>query len=400
MLEAIRGLIAWTPLGLPAFLFVITLVVFFHELGHFLVARWFGVKVDVFSVGFGKEIFGFNDKHGTRWKLSWLPIGGYVKFAGDADAASKPDTEAAARMTAQERAGALMFKPVGQRAAVAAAGPFANFALAIVLLTGLYMYSGHAVITPVIGQVTAGSPAAEAGIRPGDLVTRIDRTPITDFQQLPEIISISGGETLAVGLKRAGQDLTVQVTPRLLKTKDVLGNVGSQMVIGVRPDLKAPVTRLHYGPLQAVGAAFGETWSIIKTTILGIGQMITGHVSASNLSGVVGIAQVSGSVAQAGAEGAPGPWTALFGSLVALLSLSAVMSVSIGFMNLLPVPVLDGGHLLFYAYEALARRPVGAKVQAAGYRVGLALLLCLMVFATWNDLQRLRVFQILGGLFS
>ena len=378
MLEAIRGLIAWTPLGLPAFLFVITLVVFFHELGHFLVARWFGVKVDVFSVGFGKEIFGFNDKHGTRWKLSWLPIGGYVKFAGDADAASKPDTEAAARMTAQERAGALMFKPVGQRAAVAAAGPFANFALAIVLLTGLYMYSGHAVITPVIGQVTAGSPAAEAGIRPGDLVTRIDRTPITDFQQLPEIISISGGETLAVGLKRAGQDLTVQVTPRLLKTKDVLGNVGSQMVIGVRPDLKAPVTRLHYGPLQAVGAAFGETWSIIKTTILGIGQMITGHASADQLRGPVGIANMTRQVADFG--------------FLPLLNLVAILSVSIGLANLFPIPLLDGGHLLYYAVEAVLGRPLGERAQDVGFRLGLVLVLGLMLLTTWNDLVRLNLF--------
>ena len=378
MLEAIRGLIAWTPLGLPAFLFVITLVVFFHELGHFLVARWFGVKVDVFSVGFGKEIFGFNDKHGTRWKLSWLPIGGYVKFAGDADAASKPDTEAAARMTAQERAGALMFKPVGQRAAVAAAGPFANFALAIVLLTGLYMYSGHAVITPVIGQVTAGSPAAEAGIRPGDLVTRIDRTPITDFQQLPEIISISGGETLAIGLKRAGKDLTVQVTPRLLKTKDVLGNVGSQMVIGVRPDPRAPITRLQYTPLQAGSAALVETWTIIKTTLLGIGQMITGHASADQLRGPVGIANMTRQVADFG--------------FLPLLNLVAILSVSIGLANLFPIPLLDGGHLLYYAVEAVLGRPLGERAQDVGFRLGLVLVLGLMLLTTWNDLVRLNLF--------
>ena len=378
MLEAVRGLIAWTPLGLPAFLFVITLVVFFHELGHFLVARFFGVKVDVFSVGFGKEIFGFHDRHGTRWKLSWLPIGGYVKFAGDADAASKPDTEAASRMTAQERAGALMFKPVGQRAAVAAAGPFANFVLAIVLLTGLYMYSGHAVIAPVIGQVTTGSPAADAGIRPGDLVTRIDRTAITDFQQLPEIISISGGETLAIGLKRAGKDLTVQVTPRLLKTKDVLGNVGSQMVIGVRPDPRAPITRLQYTPLQAGSAALVETWTIIKTTLLGIGQMITGHASADQLRGPVGIANMTRQVADFG--------------FLPLLNLVAILSVSIGLANLFPIPLLDGGHLLYYAVEAVLGRPLGERAQDVGFRLGLVLVLGLMLLTTWNDLVRLNLF--------
>ena len=172
MLDAIRGLAAWTPLGLPAFLFVITLVVFFHELGHFLVARAFGVKVDVFSVGFGKEIVGRTDRTGTRWKISWLPIGGYVKFAGDADAASRPDVEATAQMTATEREGVLMFKPLYQRALVAASGPLANFVLAIVLLTGLLMYTGHIVIAPVVGQVTKDMPAALAGIKTGDRVTR------------------------------------------------------------------------------------------------------------------------------------------------------------------------------------------------------------------------------------
>jgi regulator of sigma E protease len=378
MLDAIRGLIAWTPMGLPAFLFVITLVVFFHELGHFLVARWFGVKVDVFSVGFGKEIAGFNDKHGTRWKLSWLPIGGYVKFAGDADASSRPDSEAALSMTAQERSGALMFKPVGQRAAVAAAGPFANFLLAIVLLTGLYMYAGHATVQPLIGQVTPGSPAAEAGIKAGDLVTRIDRTPITDFQQLPEIISVSGGETLAVGLKRAGRDLTIQVTPRLLKARDALGNLGSQMVIGVRPDPKATVTREHYGPVGALGAACSESWNIVRTTILGIGQMITGHASADQLRGPAGIAQMTRQVAEFG--------------FLPLLNLVAILSVSIGLANLFPIPLLDGGHLLYYAVEAVLGRPLGERAQDVGFRLGLVLVLGLMLLTTWNDLVRLNLF--------
>src|SRR5471032_618941 len=180
-MQALQSLITWTPLGLPAFLFVITLVVFFHELGHFLVARACGVKVDVFSIGFGKEIVGFNDRSGTRWKISWIPVGGYVKFAGDADASSRPDVAAAAQMSAAEREGVLALKPLGQRALVAASGPFANFILAIVLLTGLFVYSGHTVIAPVIGEVTKGSPAAAAGITSGDRVTRIDGPQITDF---------------------------------------------------------------------------------------------------------------------------------------------------------------------------------------------------------------------------
>jgi regulator of sigma E protease len=378
MLDAIRGLIAWTPMGLPAFLFVITLVVFFHELGHFLMARLFGVKVDVFSVGFGKEIFGWNDKRGTRWKVSWLPIGGYVKFAGDADASSRPDTRAGAAMSAVERDQALAFKPVGQRALVAAAGPLANFILAIVLLTGLLMISGRVLVTPLVGDVTPGSPAQMAGIRPGDLVTRINRTAISDFQQLPQIISVSGGETLSVGLKRAGHDLTVQITPRLTKTKDVLGNVTSQMVIGVRSPANAPVTREQYGPVGAFAEACAETWDIVKTTILGISQMVTGHASADQLRGPAGIAQMTKQVAEFG--------------FMPLLNLVAILSVSIGLANLFPIPLLDGGHLLYYGVEAVLGRPLGERAQDVGFRLGLVLVLGLMLLTTWNDLVRLNLF--------
>ena len=378
MLDTIQSLIAWTPMGLPAFLFVITLVVFFHELGHFLAARYFGVKVLVFSVGFGKEIFGWNDKLGTRWKLSWLPIGGYVKFSGDADASSRPDNDAASQMTAAEKAQTLTYKPVGQRAAVAAAGPFANFALAIVLLTGLFMYTGHSVMAPVIGQVTKGSPAALAGIMPGDRVTSINRTKVTDFQQLPQIISLSGGETLAVGLLRQGRDLTVNVTPKLMNTTDVLGNPTSQMVIGVRPDPKAPVTREMYGPVGAFRAACSETWNIVRSTIVGVSQMITGKASTDQLRGPVGIANMTRQVADFG--------------FLPLLNLVAILSVSIGLINLFPIPLLDGGHLLYYAVEAVLGRPLGERAQDVGFRLGLVFVLGLMLLTTWNDLVRLNLF--------
>jgi regulator of sigma E protease len=374
LVDLIRGLIAWTPLGLPAFLFVITLVVFFHELGHFLVARFFRVKVDVFSIGFGREIVGFTDKRGTRWKISWLPVGGYVKFAGDADASSRPDMEAAAKMTAAEREGALAFKPVGQRAAVAAAGPFANFILAILLLTGLFLYSGHSIVAPLIGQVTKDSPAAAAGLKAGDLVTRIDNTTIDDFQQLPEIISVSSGQPLAIGIRRGTQDMTIWVAPKLMKTRDVLGNAGNQMVIGVRPDIHAAVTHRQYGPVGAFAAACSETWSIIKNTILGIAQLIGGHGSTDQLRGPLGIAQMTKQVADFG--------------FLPLLNLLAILSVSIGLANLFPIPLLDGGHLLYYGCEAVLGRPLGERAQDVGFRFGLVLVLGLMLLSTWNDLVR------------
>lgn len=378
LLDALHGLIAWTPLGLPAFLFVITVVVFFHELGHFLVGRWCGVKVEVFSVGFGREIAGFTDKHGTRWKLSWIPVGGYVKFAGDADAASTPDQEAASRMTAEERAHALPFKPVGQRAAVAAAGPVANFILAIVMLTGLLLYSGHTVIQPMIGHVSDGGPAAQAGLKPGDLVTSIDGTKITDFKQLPEIITVSGGDTLAFGIRRGGQDMTLWVKPRVMKARDLLGNESQQVMIGVGPSREAAITSERYGPVGAFAAACTETWTIAKTTILGVAQILGGHASADQLRGPAGIAQMTGQVAHFG--------------FLALLNLVAVLSVSIGLANLFPIPLLDGGHLLYYACEAVLGRPLGARAQEVGFRLGLVLVLGLMLLSTWNDLARLNLF--------
>ena len=377
-MQALHSLIGWAPLGLPAFLFVITLVVFFHELGHFLVARACGVKVDIFSIGFGKEIVGFNDHTGTRWRLSWIPVGGYVKFAGDANAASLPDAKAAEAMSPSDRQRVLFFKPLWQRALVAAAGPFANFILAIVLFTGLNLYSGHIVLAPVIGDVVKGSAAEVAGIVPGDRVTAIDGAAINDFEQLPEIISVSGGQTLKLDIIRGGKPLSVLVKPQSMKIRDALGDMSSSMVIGVRPSPTAPVTTVTYGPGGAVVAAVDESWNIGKTTVQGIAQMVRGYASADQFRGPLGIAKMTRQVA-------------LFGFL-ALLNLAAVLSVSIGLANLFPIPVLDGGHLLYYACEAVLGRPLGERAQDVGFRLGLVLVLGLMLLTTWNDLVRLNLF--------
>jgi len=377
-MQALQNLITWTPLGLPAFLFVITLVVFFHELGHFLVARACGVKVDVFSIGFGKEIVGFNDRSGTRWKLSWIPVGGYVKFSGDANAASMPDAKAAQTMSAADRERVLFFKPLWQRALVAAAGPFANFLLAIVLFTGLNLHNGHIVLAPVIGDVVKGSAAEAAGIHAGDRVAAVDGAAISDFEQLPEIISVSGGRTLKLDLVRGGQPLTLWVTPRTMKIRDALGELSSSVVIGVHPSPTAAVTHVTYGPGGALLAACGTSWDIARTTVQGIAQMVRGYASADQFRGPLGIAKMTRQVAVYG--------------FLALLNLAAVLSVSIGLANLFPIPLLDGGHLLYYACEAVLGRPLGERAQDVGFRLGLVLVLGLMLLTTWNDLVRLNLF--------
>jgi regulator of sigma E protease len=368
---------AWLPLGLPAFLFYVTLVVVVHEMGHFLMARAFGAKVDVFSVGFGPEIAGFNDRRGTRWRLSWFPVGGYVKFAGDADAASTPDRDAAKAPEAQ-KADMMAFRPVYQRALVAAAGPLANFVLAIVLFWGLFLYAGHSSIAPVIGDVSPASAAAAAGLKAGDRVTSIDGTAVTDFDQLPEIIRNSGGQTLTMGLVRDGKGFTLQVTPRQQQVRDAVGETAGAWVIGVRPSPDAPVITTHYNALQALGAAGGRTWDIVRLSLTGIGQLITGRASLDQLHGPVGIAQITRKVA-------------LWG-LLPFISLIAILSVSIGLINLFPIPLLDGGHLLYYACEAVLGRPLGERVQDVGFRLGLVLVLGLMLLATWNDIARLNLF--------
>ena len=377
-MQALQNLITWTPLGLPAFLFVITLVVFFHELGHFLMARACGVKVDVFSIGFGKEIVGFNDRSGTRWKLSWIPVGGYVKFSGDANAASMPDAKAAQTMSAADRERVLFFKPLWQRALVAAAGPFANFLLAIVLFTGLNLHNGHIVLAPVIGDVVKGSAAEAAGIHAGDRVAAVDGAAISDFEQLPEIISVSGGRTLKLDLVRGGQPLTLWVTPRTMKIRDALGELSSSVVIGVHPSPMAAVTHVTYGPGGALLAACGTSWDIARTTVQGIAQMVRGYASADQFRGPLGIAKMTRQVAVYG--------------FLALLNLAAVLSVSIGLANLFPIPLLDGGHLLYYACEAVLGRPLGERAQDVGFRLGLVLVLGLMLLTTWNDLVRLNLF--------
>jgi regulator of sigma E protease len=357
------------------FLVVLTVLVFVHELGHYLVARWCGVRVETFSVGFGPELFGWFDRHGTRWKLAAIPFGGYVKMYGDADAASMPG-EHLATMTPEERAVSLHYQPVAARAAIIAAGPGANFLFTIVVLAGLFATVGQSVTPAEIGEVAPDSAAAAVGLQSGDTIFRVDGNSISRFQDLVREIQINTGTPVHLGVRRDGQDLDILVTPRVTETVDNFGNKSSVGRLGVTPNASG-VNFERRDPFTAVVEAVRETWGIVTTTLTGVGQMITGARSADGLHGPLGIANLSREVAQ--------------GGVVSLLSFMALLSVNLGLINLFPIPVLDGGHLLFYAAEALRGRPLGQRAQEVGFRLGLALVLTLMVFATWNDLVQFHV---------
>ena len=358
------------------FLFVLTIVVFFHELGHFLVARWAGVKVLTFSLGFGPELAGFNDRHGTRWKISAVPLGGYVKFLGDESEASTPSSEALANMTEEERAGSFHHKKVGPRAAIVAAGPIANFILAIVIFTGLFTFFGKPNMSARVDKIEVGSAAAAAGFQVGDIVTAIDHDPIENFSDMQRIVSIRAGEKLSFTIKRGNSIVQLQGTPELKEQKDPFGNVHRLGVLGItRASQPGDVTTERVNPATAMWLGVKETWFVIDRTLAYIGGIFTGREAADQVGGPLRIAQISGQVASIG--------------LAALIHLAAVLSISIGLLNLFPVPLLDGGHLLFYAVEFIRGRPLSDRAQEMGFRIGLGLVLMLMVFATYNDILHL-----------
>ena len=358
------------------FLFVLSLVVFFHELGHFLIARWCGVRILVFSIGFGPEIVGFNDRRGTRWKIAAIPLGGYVKFFGDDSAASTPDTARLAAMDESEKSQSFVGQSVAKRAAIVVAGPMANFLLAIAIFASVFMLYGKQTMSARVDSVQADSAAAAAGFQPGDLVTAIDGKPIADFADMQRVVSESSGQALQVTVKRDGTERVLTATPTLSEEKDIFGNVRRIGLLGIRrstapEDLKfQPVS-----PPEAVWMGAQETWFVIDRTLSYLGGVVVGREAANQLGGPIRIAEMSGQVATLG--------------FVALIHLAAVLSVSIGLLNLFPIPLLDGGHLLFYAVEAVRGRPLSERAQEVGFRIGLAIVLMLMIFATFNDIVHL-----------
>jgi len=359
------------------FLFVLTVVVFIHELGHFLVARWCGVAVKVFSIGFGPEIFGFYDRHGTRWRLSWIPLGGYVKFIDDENVASASGRKAFEALPEEDRKRSFQGKTLAQRAAIVAAGPIANFILAIVIFTAIFSAFGERITAAKVDAVSPGSAAARAGFEPGDRVLSIDGTEISNFSAMQRIVAMSPDQEMHFVVDRGGANVGITATPERKEITDRFGNTLRIGLLGIQRSASPDDWTLErHDPATAFVMAVKECYFVISRSLGYLYDVVTGHESADQLGGPIRIAQISGQVATAG--------------FVALLNLAAIISVSIGLINLFPIPMLDGGHLLFYGIEAVRGRPLSESTQEIGFRIGLAFVLMLMIFATWNDLIHLK----------
>ena len=365
------------------FLLIITVVVFVHELGHYLVARANGVRVEVFSIGFGPELWGWNTKTGTRWRVALFPLGGYVRFFGDADAASA--TPEPRELTEEEKSWSFQHKRLGQRAAVVAAGPAANLVFAVLGLAGLFMVLGQPVTEPVVGGVFPGTAAEAAGIQVGDRVVAINGRAVERFQDIQRIVRLEIEQPLELTLKRGDETLTISARPRVDLRKGLFGDMEKVPVLGVSANPSS--TRvIHHGPISALGESLSETGAMVRATFVGIGQMISGTRNSDELGGPIRIAKGAGEAAQLG--------------LSSVIYYTILLSLNLGLINLFPIPVLDGGHLLFYAVEAILGRPLGERAQEYGFRIGLFLVLALMIFATRNDIVALPVWDAVVRLFS
>jgi len=356
------------------FIVVLTVLVFFHELGHFAVARRCGVRVEVFSIGFGPEMFGYTAKNGTRWKFSAVPFGGYVKMFGERARDENGEPHA---LSAEDEAVSFYAKSLGQRAAIVFAGPLANFLFAIVLLASLFMVLGEPSTPADVGEVIPGSAAEKAGLKPGDVFLKIDGSKIERFEQVRRIVQLAPGKSLAIVIRRGQQEITLTAIPDGVEetqfgSTQTMGRLGISRSSGDR-------VFIRHDPLTAVWKATVRTYVLTGSVLGALGEIVSGKRTAKELGGPIRIAQISGEMAQAG--------------LVWILQFTVILSINLGLINLFPIPLLDGGHLLFYAVEAIRGRPVGEKAMGYSLNVGLALILCLTVFVTWNDLVVMRVFE-------
>lgn len=360
------------------FLFVLTIVVFFHELGHFLVARWCGVASKVFSIGFGPEIVGFNDRHGTRWRISWIPLGGYVKFIDDDNVASAQSSRKTLEgLSEVDRKRSFQGKSLAARAAIVAAGPIANFILAIAIFTAIFTFFGERTTAAKVDIVNPGSAAERAGFKAGDRVVSIDGQAIDSFGEMQRIVGMSPNRQLHFGVEREGKQVEIVATPELKEITDNFGNTMRIGLLGIQRSASPDDWAMkRHDPLTAFFMAIKECYFVISRSLGYLYDVVTGREAADQLGGPIRIAQVSAQVASAG--------------FFALLNLAAIISVSIGLINLFPIPMLDGGHLLFYGIEAIRGKPLSESTQEIGFRIGLAFVLMLMIFATWNDLIHLK----------
>ena len=366
---------------LIAFICALGPLVFFHEFGHYIVGRWFGVGAETFSIGFGHEIFGWTDKRGTRWKVGWLPLGGYVRFVGDMNPASAPAAPDDVPPELRDRS--FHLKPVWQRFLIVLAGPAANFLLAITIFAVFFATFGMPRTPNVVGIVQPGSVAERAGIRPGDRIADIAGQDVDSFEDIQRVVAIRPGETVTIGIERGGRPLPVRVKLGVLEEQD---RFGQNFRIGLLGVMQSSRVLERLGPTELLPAATGYTFALTRSMIDGIVQIVTGRRSTKDLGGPLKIAQIAGQQASLGA--------------FPFIQLLALFSINLGFINLLPVPMLDGGHLLFYSLEAIRRRPVSARAQEWAFRGGLALLLALMVFTTVNDLDSFGLWERLGRLIG
>jgi len=358
------------------FLVILTIVVFVHEFGHFIVARWNGVKVEVFSIGFGSELFGWNDRHGTRWRVSALPLGGYVRMFGDADESSTTSTTA--ELTEEEKKVSFRHKRVGQRAAIVFAGPASNFVFGIVAMALMFMVLGQQVGEPVVGKIVPGSAAEESGLREGDRLVAINDQTIDRFDDIRRMVILFGLKPLTMVIERDGASIDLTVEPHLVERRNMMGELERVPVLGITADPEK-IRSVRHSPGTALVASLVETKNMVSSTLIGIGQMIGGTRGTEELGGPIRIAKGAGEAAKLG--------------IASIAYYTILLSLNLGLINLFPVPVLDGGHLAFFGIEAVLGRPLGERAQEYGFRIGMFLVLALMVFATRNDLVSLPIWQ-------
>ena len=365
---------------LATYILMVAILVVVHEGGHYLAGRFFGVKIDAFAFGFGRELFGFNDRRGTRWRFNLVPLGGYVKFTGDMNAASQPDPALSALPTA-EREALFLFKPLWQRAIIVAAGPLINFAFAILILAGVYLALGHPSTPPVVSAVLPGGPAATAGIAPGDRIIAVDGSSVARFEDIASAAMISSGSPMQVEFARDGVVRSVVITPRIVESVDRFGGVVRHGRLGIARSGEQVVERV--GPFAALRYGAVDTWGITVSIARTLRQIVMGERSLDELGGPIKTGQVTGQQASLG--------------VLSFIVFMAFFSINLGFINLVPIPMLDGGHLLLYAVEAVRRQPIGAKVQEWAFMSGFAAIMTLMVVLTWNDLGGFGMWDKLAG---